>query len=135
MCHTLGKVDAMDKAVLAGVIHQIETIVKRVLHLTNQLEIAKGWRVHDPLISTAPRCLGPPPTKAAISPLLLGLTHFSPTGGIRCTKAIPRGETFCGVAGILVESPAEVNSFKFPVNARGWEEPRRVTKLIAAWGA
>jgi hypothetical protein len=30
-----------------------------------------------------------PPTTAAISLLLLSLTHFNPTAGIRCTKAVP----------------------------------------------
>ncbi len=45
---------------------------------------------HRPGILGRPTAALVPPTKAAISLLLLSLTHFNSTGGIRCTKAIPR---------------------------------------------
>jgi len=75
-------------AVLTGVRNQAEAIVKGVLHLTNDLEVGDGSR-HRTAILHRPLLPWSPPTRAAISSLLLGLTHFSLTGGIRCTRAIP----------------------------------------------
>jgi hypothetical protein len=66
----------------------LEAIIKSVLHVTNHIEVGDGSR-HRALILPRPAAALVPPTKAAISVLLHSLTHFNPTGGIRCTRAMP----------------------------------------------
>jgi hypothetical protein len=63
-------------------------VARRVLPFPNQLEIAKGWWVHDPPILTAPRCPGLPHQGSHLPPP--PRTHtLQPHRGIRCTPTVP----------------------------------------------